>query len=135
MWAGALSEACKLGSVRLRRTLGSPGLSWREDPLPPRSSARPLADSEPLLLTLSMESGQRPLPFLPIQNPRQTAEGVLGTGPGTSQLPSLTPARPGYSQSARRRRMEAGGCVRGHPASGVEWACAAPRRCSAAPPQ
>lgn len=59
MWVGALSEACKLGSVRLRRTLESPGLSWMEDLLPPRSLALPLADSELLLLTLSVESGQR----------------------------------------------------------------------------
>lgn len=50
-------------------------------------------------------------------------------------LPSLTPEPPGCSRSARRKRREAGGCARCRPASAAGWACAAPRRCSAAPPQ
>lgn len=73
VWVGAFSEACKLGSVRLRRTLESPGLSWMEDLLPPRSLALPLADSELLLLTLCMESGQKLLS--PHPKPRAGSSG------------------------------------------------------------
>lgn len=50
-------------------------------------------------------------------------------------LPSLTPEPPGCSRSARRKRREAGGCAHCRPASAAGWACAAPRRCSAAPPR
>lgn len=73
VWVGALSEACKLGSVRLRRTLESPGLSWREDPLLTQNRSSSLCQ-------WSQVRG----PFLPLPSPQQTAVGVLGTGPGAS---------------------------------------------------
>lgn len=123
----------------LTRTLEGPGLFRRLDSAA-HSAVLPLADSGPSALLCAGGVRQVRGPFVPIPNRWQVEVGVLGTGPGTprypqTHLPSLTPVRPGYSQSARRRRMEGDGCVRGHPASAAEWACAAPRRCSATPPQ
>lgn len=96
MWVGTLSEACKLGSVRLRRTLESPGLSWREDPLLTQNHSSSLCQ-------WSQVRG----PFLPLPNPQQTAVGVLGTGrslsfrhsPLRSQVTARVPGGGGWRRT------------------------------------
>lgn len=71
----------------LTRTLGSPGLSLREDPLPPFLGTS-VADSESLLLTLRLWSQVR-CPFLPIANPWQVAVGGSRNWTGSPQTSSL----------------------------------------------
>lgn len=119
----------------------------REDTPLSQALVRLPSDSHPVIVVTGMVARPHqcllpPLPPKPrtgalVVPTQQYARRETPDTPSHAQahLSPLTPEPPSYSQSARRKRMAGGGCVRCHPASADGWAGAAPRRCSAAPPR